>query len=64
LESHLQSCRYWPTQAGGWLSAPPLAGQGLCITGTHYSTLLKWHLGCSCSQQTARTGRASCAEGR
>jgi len=32
-------------KAGGWLSAPPVAGQGLCLTGAHYSTLLKWHLG-------------------
>jgi len=23
---------------------PPVAGQGLCLTGAHYSTLLKWHL--------------------
>jgi len=22
-----------------------VAGQGLCLTGAHYSTLLKWHLG-------------------
>jgi len=29
-------------KAGGWLSAPP-GGQGLCLTGAHYSTLLKWH---------------------
>jgi len=33
--------------AGGWLSAPPVAGQGLCLTGANYSTLLKWHLGVS-----------------
>jgi len=32
-------------KAGGWLSAHPLAGQGLCLTGAHYSILLKWHLG-------------------
>jgi len=32
-------------KAGGWLCAPPVAGQGLCLTGAHYSTLLKWHLG-------------------
>jgi len=32
-------------KADGWLSAPPMAGQGLCLTGAHYSTLLKWHLG-------------------
>jgi len=32
-------------KAGGWLSAPPVAGQGLCLTGANYSTLLKWHLG-------------------
>jgi len=24
---------------------PPVAGQGLCLPGIHYSTLLKWHLG-------------------
>jgi len=24
---------------------PPVAGQGLCLTGANYSTLLKWHLG-------------------
>jgi len=32
-------------KAGGWLSDPPVAGDGLCLTGAHYSTLLKWHLG-------------------
>jgi len=33
-------------KAGGWLSPPPpVAGQGLCLAGTNYSTLLKWHLG-------------------
>jgi len=32
-------------KAGGWLSAPLVAGQGLSLTGAHYSTLLKWHLG-------------------
>jgi len=32
-------------KSGGWLSAPPVAGQGLCLTCAHYSTLLKWHLG-------------------
>jgi len=32
-------------KAGGLLSAPPVAGQGLCLTGAHYSILLKWHLG-------------------
>jgi len=32
-------------KAGGWLSAPPVAGLGLCLTGAHNSTLLKWHLG-------------------
>jgi len=31
--------------AGGRLAAPPGEGQGLCLTGAHYSTLLKWHLG-------------------
>jgi len=51
-------------EAGGWLSAPSLAGQGLCLTGAHYSTLLKWHLGCPCYQQTARARRTPCAEGR
>jgi len=30
---------------GGCLSAPSVAGQGLCLSGTSYSTLLKWHLG-------------------
>jgi len=24
---------------------PPMAGQRLCLTGAHYSTLLKWHVG-------------------
>jgi len=24
---------------------PPVAGQGLCLAGANYSTLLKWHLG-------------------
>jgi len=24
---------------------PPVAGQGLCLTGINYSTLLEWHLG-------------------
>jgi len=24
---------------------PPVAGQGICLTGALYSTLLKWHLG-------------------
>jgi len=33
------------SKAGGWLSAPPVAGQGLWSTGENYSTLLKWHLG-------------------
>jgi len=32
-------------KAGGWLSAPPVADQGLCLPGAHYSTLLKRHLG-------------------
>jgi len=32
-------------KAGGWLSAPPVAGLGLCLAGANYSTLLKWHLG-------------------
>jgi len=32
-------------KAGGWLSAPTVAGQGLCLAGGNYSTLLKWHLG-------------------
>jgi len=33
-------------KAGEGLSPPPqVAGQGLCITGAHYSTLLKWRLG-------------------
>jgi len=32
-------------KAGGWLSALPVAGQGLCLTGANYSTLLKLHLG-------------------
>jgi len=32
-------------KAGGWLSAHPVADQGLCLTGGNYSTLLKWHLG-------------------
>jgi len=33
-------------KSGGWLSPPPPpAGQGLCLSGPHYSTLLKWHLG-------------------
>jgi len=31
-------------KAGGWLSAP-FAGQGLCLAGANYSTLLKWPLG-------------------
>jgi len=31
-------------KAGGWLSAPPVAGKGLYLTGANYSTLLKWHL--------------------
>jgi len=32
-------------KASGWLSAPKVAGQGLCLAGAHFSTLLKWHLG-------------------
>jgi len=32
-------------KGGGWLSAQPVAGQGLCLTGANYSTLLKWHVG-------------------
>jgi len=32
-------------KAGGWLSAPPVAGQWLCLSGAPYSTILKWHLG-------------------
>jgi len=32
-------------KAGGWLSAPQVAGRGICLTGAHYSILLKWHLG-------------------
>jgi len=32
-------------KAGGWLSGNPVAGLGLCLTGAHYSTLLKWDLG-------------------
>jgi len=32
-------------KAGGWLSATPVVGQGLCLTGVHYSTLLKCHQG-------------------
>jgi len=24
---------------------PLVAGQGLCLTGAHYSTILKWHQG-------------------
>jgi len=51
-------------KAGGWLSAPPVAGQGLCLTGANYSTLLKWHLGVPCYQQISRAGRAPSAEGR
>jgi len=35
----------WAGKAGGWLSPPPVAGQGLCLAGANYSTLLKWHLG-------------------
>jgi len=31
-------------EAQGWLLAPPVAGQGLCLAGANYSTLLKWHL--------------------
>jgi len=31
-------------KAGGWLSAPSVAGQGLCLAGANYCTLLKWHL--------------------
>jgi len=31
--------------AGGWLSDPPVAGQGLCLAGANCSTLLRWHLG-------------------
>jgi len=31
-------------KAGGWLSPPPLAGQGLCRTGAHHCPWLKWHL--------------------
>jgi len=27
------------------LSAPPVAGRGLCLKGANYSILLKWHLG-------------------
>jgi len=34
----------WAGKAG-WLAAPPVAGHGLCLTGSHYSTLLKWNLG-------------------
>jgi len=41
--------RRWEAQragkAGGCLSVLPVTGQGLCLTGAHYSTLLKWHLG-------------------
>jgi len=32
-------------KAGGWLSAPPVACQGICLAGTNYSTLLEWQLG-------------------
>jgi len=32
-------------KACGWLSPPPVAGQGLCLIGANYSTLLKWQLG-------------------
>jgi len=32
-------------KAGGWLSAHTEAGQGLCLFGAHYATLLKWQLG-------------------
>jgi len=27
------------------VAPPPVAGQGLCLTGAHFSTLLKLHLG-------------------
>jgi len=32
-------------KAGGWLSAPPLAGQVFCLAEANYSALLKWHMG-------------------
>jgi len=32
-------------KADGWLSAPPVAGQGLCVAGANYFTLLRCHLG-------------------
>ena len=32
-------------RAGGWMSAPPIAGLGLCIPANQYSLLLRWHLG-------------------
>jgi len=27
------------------MSTPPVVGQGLCLAGPNYSTLLKWHMG-------------------
>jgi len=41
-------------KAAGWLSASPVAGQGLCLVDPHYSTLLKWHLGFSVATSRLR----------
>jgi len=32
-------------KAREWLSEPHVAGQGFCLAGANYSTLLNWHLG-------------------
>jgi len=35
----------WRARRADGCRPPPVAVQGLCLTGAHYSTLLKWHLG-------------------
>jgi len=51
-------------KAGGWLMAPPVAGQGLCHTRKTIPRFERGTWGCPFYQRIARAGRASSAEGR
>jgi len=44
------TCHAWRhigqgSRVDGCRPPPPVAGQGFCLAGANYSTLLKWHLG-------------------
>jgi len=56
----------WAGKAGGWLSPPPppVAGQGVCLTGANYSTLPKRQLGVPLLPADFAGRPRPCAEGR